>query len=154
VNITRVALADLPELLPLMRGYCDFYEVAPSDAALRKLSLTLLEHPDTAGLQLIARELEGAAIGFTTLYWTYSTASASAIGVMNDLYIAPHARTKGLGAALIRACEAECAARSADDGVGDGPHQHASSGLVRPLPRRALGVGELLARTQPTLSTV
>jgi ribosomal protein S18 acetylase RimI-like enzyme len=111
VNIARVALDDLPELLPLLRGYCAFYEVAPSDAALRELSLTLLEHPDTAGLQLIVRELDGAAVGFATLYWTYSTTSASAIGVMNDLYIAPHARTKGLGAALIRACEAECAVR-------------------------------------------
>jgi GNAT superfamily N-acetyltransferase len=109
--IARVTASDLVELLPLMRGYCDFYAVAPSDAALRNLSLTLLEHPDTAGLQLIARELEGAAIGFATLYWTYSTTSASAIGVMNDLYVAPDARTKGLGAALIRACEAECAAR-------------------------------------------
>ena len=109
--IARVTASDLEELLPLLRGYCDFYEVAPSDAALRELSVTLLEHPDTAGLQLIVRELDGAAVGFATLYWTYSTTSASAIGVMNDLYIAPHARTKGLGAALIRACEAECAAR-------------------------------------------
>jgi ribosomal protein S18 acetylase RimI-like enzyme len=111
VSITRVALADLPELVGLMRGYCDFYEVAPGDAALRALSLTLLEHPDTAGVQLIARDARGAAVGFTTLYWSYSTTSASAIGVMNDLYVAPHARAKGLGAALIRACEAECAAR-------------------------------------------
>ena len=62
-------------------------------------------------MQLIARDLDGAAVGFATLYWTYSTTSASAIGVMNDLFVAPRARAKGLGAALIRACEAECAAR-------------------------------------------
>ena len=34
-NISTVTEADLAELLPLMRGYCDFYSVAPSDAALR-----------------------------------------------------------------------------------------------------------------------
>ena len=33
---------------------------------------------------------------------------------MNDLYVAPDARGSGLGAELIRACEAECAARGVE----------------------------------------
>jgi GNAT superfamily N-acetyltransferase len=109
--ITRVGVSDLDELIPLMRGYCDFYEVAPSDAALRALALTLLEHPDTSGVQLIARDDQDSAIGFATLFWSYSTLSATAIGVMNDLYVDAAARSTGVGAALIRACEAECASR-------------------------------------------
>ena len=109
--ITRVAIADLDELLPLMRGYCDFYEVAPADAALRALALTLIEHPDTSGVQLIARDDDGTAIGFATLFWSYSTLAATSIGVMNDLYVDAGARSRGLGAALIRTCEAECANR-------------------------------------------
>jgi GNAT superfamily N-acetyltransferase len=108
--ITRVGVADLDELVALMRGYCDFYEVAPSDAALRALALTLIERPDTAGVQLIARE-DDEAVGFATVFWSYSTLSACAIGIMNDLYVAAAARGKGVGAELIRACEAECAAR-------------------------------------------
>jgi len=114
VTLTRVGLADLDELIPLMRGYCDFYEVAPGDAALRALALTLLEHPDTAGVQLIARDERGTAIGFATVFWSYSTLSAAPIGVMNDLYVDAAARSSGVGAALIRACAAECARR----GVG------------------------------------
>jgi GNAT superfamily N-acetyltransferase len=110
--IERVGERDLDELLPLLRGYCDFYEVAPSDDALLALSRTLIEHPDSAGLQLIARTDEDRSpLGFATIFWSYSTLSASAIAIMNDLYVAPHARRGGLGAALIRACEAECAAR-------------------------------------------
>jgi GNAT superfamily N-acetyltransferase len=109
VTITRVGACDLDELMPLMRGYCDFYEVAPRDAALR--ALALLEHPDTAGVQLIARDGQGAAVGFATLFWSYSTLSAEAIGVMNDLYVDAAARSAGVGAALIRACEAACANR-------------------------------------------
>ena len=58
--IARVTRDDLDDLLPLMRGYCDFYEVAPSDAALRALSLTLIANPDTSGVQLIAREDGGS----------------------------------------------------------------------------------------------
>ena len=109
--ITRVGVSDLDELIPLMRGYCDFYEVAPSDAVLRALALTLLEHPDTSGVQLIARDDQGSAIGFATLFWSYSTLAATAIGVMNDLYVDAAARSTGVGAALIAACETECAAR-------------------------------------------
>ena len=110
--IARVGFADLDELLPLMRGYCEFYEAWPSDAALRALSLTLIENPDSTGVQLIARdEHSGKAIGFATLFWTFSTLTASAIGVMNDLFVDPEARSRGVGAALIAACEAECAAR-------------------------------------------
>lgn len=107
--ITLVGPGDLGELLPLMRAYCDFYEVAPSDDDLRALALTLIEHPDTSGVQLIARDGDGVATGFATIFWSYSTLSACAIGVMNDLYVAPGARGRGLGAALIEACEAHCA---------------------------------------------
>ena len=112
--ITRVGVADLDDLAPLMRGYCDFYEVSPSDGSLRALALTLIEHPDTSGLQLIARGDGGEPVGFATIFWSYSTLSASAIGVMNDLYVAPDARGSGLGAELIRACEAECASRGVE----------------------------------------
>ena len=66
--ITRAGIADLDTLLPLMRGYCDFYEVSPSDEQLRALALTLIEHPGTSGVQLIARE--GAEpVGFATIFW-------------------------------------------------------------------------------------
>ena len=71
----------------------------------------VIEHPDTAGVQLIARDDEDGAIGFATVYWSYSTLAARAIGVMNDLYVAEAARGRGLGAELIGACEVECAAR-------------------------------------------
>ena len=108
--ITRVGSDDLDALIPLMREYCDFYEVSPSEDALRGLAKALIEDPDGAGVQLLARE-DGGAAGFATIFWSYSTLSATAIGIMNDLFVAPAARGRGIGAALIRACEAECAAR-------------------------------------------
>jgi len=94
---------DLPDLLPLMRGYCDFYEADPSDDALLALSRALIADPEHEGVQLIARDDGGAAIGFATVYWTWSTASAGRIGTMNDLYVAPEGRGSGAAEALIRA---------------------------------------------------
>ena len=96
-----------------MRGYCEFYEVAPSDDALLALSRALIGDPDGEGVQLLARDWRGRAVAFATVFWSWSTLSASRIGVMNDLYVAEHARGSGIADALIRACAERCRRRGA-----------------------------------------
>ena len=98
---------DLPDLLALMRAYCDFYEVAPEDEALLAMSRALISDPEREGVQLIARGPAGDALGFATVFWTWSTTRAARIGVMNDLYVAPAARGTGIADALIRGCAEE-----------------------------------------------
>jgi GNAT superfamily N-acetyltransferase len=105
--IATVTEADLPELLSLMRGYCDFYEVDPSDDALLTLARVLIADPDQ-GLQLIARDDDGSASGFATIFWTWSTLTAAKLGVMNDLFVAEDARGGGIADALIAACVEHC----------------------------------------------
>jgi GNAT superfamily N-acetyltransferase len=112
-SITRVGAADLGDLLPLVRAYCDFYEVAPTDDALIAVSRTLIEDPEREGLQLLARDGRGQAVAFATLYWCWSTSEASRIGVMNDLFVAEPARGHGVAEALIDTCRGECTARGA-----------------------------------------
>jgi GNAT superfamily N-acetyltransferase len=107
-GIARVRAGDVDEVMPLLRGYCEFYEAAPSEAALRGVCEALLEAPDTAGIQLLARLEDGTAVGLATLFWTFSTLNAGPIGLMNDLYVAPAARGRGIGATLIEACAGEC----------------------------------------------
>jgi GNAT superfamily N-acetyltransferase len=109
--IQTVTEADLPELLPLMRGYCDFYEVGPSDEALLAMSRELIADPRKEGLQVIARADDGRAVGFATVFWTWTTLSASRIGVMNDLFVTPDARGSGAAADLIEACAERCRER-------------------------------------------
>jgi GNAT superfamily N-acetyltransferase len=111
--IATVTEADLPELLPLMRGYCDFYEVNPSDDELLALSRELLASPELDGVQLIARDDEGRAVGFATIFWTWSTLSASRIAVMNDLFVSADARGAGTADALIAACAERARERGA-----------------------------------------
>jgi GNAT superfamily N-acetyltransferase len=112
-SISSVAPGDLDELLVLMRAYCDFYAVAPSDESLRRLAEALIADPEHEGLQLLGRGEDGRAVGFATLYWTWSTTDACRIGVMNDLFVTEAARGKGLAEALIGACRTECAKRGA-----------------------------------------
>jgi GNAT superfamily N-acetyltransferase len=113
--IAIVAEDDLPDLLRLMRGYCDFYEVGPSDDALLAMSRTLIDDP-AQGVQLVARDDDsGAAIGFATIFWTWQTLSASRLGVMNDLFVVEGARGGGVADALIAACVERCRERGATE---------------------------------------
>ena len=96
-----------------MRGYCDFYEVGPSDDALLALSRALLADPEREGIQLVARDADGRVLGFATVFWTWSTLSAARIGVMNDLFVAPEARGTGAAEALIAECAERCRTRGA-----------------------------------------
>jgi GNAT superfamily N-acetyltransferase len=108
MRITVVDSTDLPELLSLVRAYCDFYQVTPSDRELLELSRSLLADPQREGLQLLARDHAGSAVGFATLYWTWQTLAAARVGVMNDLFVAPEARGMGVAEGLIAACQERC----------------------------------------------
>ena len=112
-SVARAAEADLPELLRLLRAYCDFYGAAPSDEGLLGMARALLDDPLREGVQLLARDDTGRAVGFATVLWTWSTLRAARIGVMNDLFVEPGARGSGAADALIEACRAEAGAHGA-----------------------------------------
>jgi GNAT superfamily N-acetyltransferase len=103
-----VTTADLPDLLPLVRAYCDFYDVAPTDDALLAVSRALIADPDREGVQLIARSDGGEAVGFATVYWTWDTLIATRTGIMHDLFVRPPDRGTGVADRLIGACVDEC----------------------------------------------
>jgi len=103
-----VVEADLPQLLPLVRSYCEFYEVAPTDAALLAVSRALIADPDREGVQLMARDDEKGAVGFATVYWSWDTLIAARTGIMHDLFVLPSARGTGVADLLISACLEEC----------------------------------------------
>jgi GNAT superfamily N-acetyltransferase len=128
--IATVTEADLDELLPLMRGYCDFYEVAPSDEALLAMSRKLIADPELEGMQLIARDDDGAAVGFATIFWTWSTLTADRLGVMNDLFVSEAARGSGHADALIAECAARCRERGATELAWQTAHSNARAQAV------------------------
>jgi GNAT superfamily N-acetyltransferase len=112
-SVSLVGDEDLDELLPLMRAYADFYEVSPTDEQLLSLSRALIASPEHEGVQFIARDSTGIAIGFATVFWLWSTLSASRVGLMNDLFVAERGRGTGAAEALIERCRAACLERGA-----------------------------------------
>jgi GNAT superfamily N-acetyltransferase len=105
--------ADLADLLPMLRAYCDFYRVEPSDDRLLALATALIDNP-AEGVQLIAREGDGTPLGFATVYWTWQTLHAARVGVLNDLFVVPASRGSGTGRALIERCRELCRERGAE----------------------------------------
>lgn len=107
VSVKRVEKADLEVLLPLVRAYCDFYEVDPADEALLALSRRLIEDPVSEGIQLIARTPGGTPIGFATIYWSWDTTIGGRLAIMHDLYVTPEARGTGAAQTLMHECATE-----------------------------------------------
>lgn len=103
MEIRPVAEADLPALLPLMRGYCTFYGSSPGDEALEALARTFLAAPDREGRQFVAVAGSGELLGYATVLWSWDTTLAARIAVMEDLFVDERARGEGVGRALIEA---------------------------------------------------
>lgn len=103
MRIGAVGRADVDDLLPMLSDYCDFYSANPGEAKLRALTERLIAHSEE-GVQLIARDGDGAALGFATVYWTWQTLVAGRLGILHDLYVRPSSRGAGVGRALIDAC--------------------------------------------------
>jgi GNAT superfamily N-acetyltransferase len=97
---------EVEELLPLMRAYCDFYESSPTDEGLRTMLRTLIDDP-SQGAVFIARD-GGRAVGVATLDWKWSSLKGARMGYLEDLYVEPDSRGKGIADALIEICAQRC----------------------------------------------
>jgi GNAT superfamily N-acetyltransferase len=106
VEIRGARVDEIEEMLPLIRAYCEFYETEPQDEGLREMFRTLITDP-SQGAVFIARD-GGRAVGFAALDWKWSSLKAARMGYLEDLFVDPEARGKGIADALIEACAARC----------------------------------------------
>jgi GNAT superfamily N-acetyltransferase len=106
VEIRPARPDEIEEMLPLIRAYCEFYEAEPNDEGLRKMFETLITDP-SQGAVFIARD-DGRAVGFATLDWKWSSLKAARIGYLEDLFVDPDARGRGIADALIEICAERC----------------------------------------------
>jgi ribosomal protein S18 acetylase RimI-like enzyme len=110
VLVRPARLEDRGPLIELIKGYFGFYHAPfPGESKLRALLDALEADPDR-GAQLVA-EADGHLLGFATLYSCYDTLLADRILVMNDLFVDPAARDRGVGAALFDASLAYASAK-------------------------------------------
>ena len=109
VEIRLARVDEIEQMLPLIRAYCEFYETEPNDAGLRHMFETLITDP-SQGAVFIARD-DGRAVGFATVDWKWSSLKAARVGYLEDLFVDPAARGRGIADALIEACAGRCRER-------------------------------------------
>ncbi|KJJ42239.1 acetyltransferase [Bacillus subtilis] len=102
MNIRQANTSDIASIALLFNQYREFYKQASDPQGAEIFLKARLEHHES--IILIAEE-DGEFIGFTQLYPTFSSVSMQRIYILNDLFVAPHARTKGAGGQLLSAAK-------------------------------------------------
>ncbi len=100
VAVRQATVEDLDLLVPLFDAYRQFYRQPSEPQRARRFLLERFEHSQS----VIFLSLDGAAaIGFTQLYPSFSSGAMARIFILNDLFVAPEARGRGAGTALLHA---------------------------------------------------
>ncbi len=107
--IETVTERNLDEVLPLIAAYQRFYQVPVVDDERNRVFFSTFARGDERGIQFLYRSDEGRAVGFATLYFSFSSTAAEPTAVMNDLYVSPAVRSGGIGRSLIEHVRAHAA---------------------------------------------
>ena len=92
---------DLDALVPLFDGYRQFYGRTADRPGARAFLAERMARGDSA--VLLARDAGWTAAGFAQLYPSFSSTRMARIYILNDLYVAPPARRRGVGSSLLQA---------------------------------------------------
>jgi GNAT superfamily N-acetyltransferase len=103
MEIREATVEDIPALMPLFRGYFDFYESDPDDADVEVLLREVIAAPEDEAYLLVATDDDGKLVGFANNDWKWSSLRGKKIVLMDDLFVHPDARGDGYADALINA---------------------------------------------------
>jgi GNAT superfamily N-acetyltransferase len=103
IDVSALREEEFETLLPLIAAYQRFYEVVDVDADRNRFFFRRFLAPSEIGLLLAARDETGLILGYACLYWHFSSLQAVDTVLMNDLFVVPEARGRGIGRALIEA---------------------------------------------------
>jgi GNAT superfamily N-acetyltransferase len=106
VEVTSVTGTNLPEPLKLLERSLREGEPVPEDFA-RQLRGAV----ESGELEVLAASSEGHVVGVALLAYRLSVSAARPFASIEDLYVDPDARRRGVGRALLEAVGERCAAR-------------------------------------------
>ena len=102
IEIRRATSRDASSLAALFDAYRVFYGQCSNAHAAKDFIGSRLEH-DESVIFLAACGVGNAPVGFTQLYPTFSSISLSRRLILNDLFVQPTARGRGIGRLLLKA---------------------------------------------------
>jgi ribosomal protein S18 acetylase RimI-like enzyme len=98
MNVRRAVSSDLDTVTELFDAYRRFYRLPADLARARRFILDRLTREDSV---IFLAEEDDQVLGFTQLYPSLSSLSTARVWVLNDLFVAPEGRRKGVGEALL-----------------------------------------------------
>ena len=106
MNIVSATINDLNIVAPLFDRYRVFYEKASDlDGAVAFLSDRLRNNESVIYL---AKDDDGKGLGFIQLYPLFSSTRMSRLWLLNDLFVDPSARRKGIAKLLLERAKEHC----------------------------------------------
>ena len=106
VKVTPVAAADLREPLKLLENWLRDGEPVPS-AFLHQLQ----RHVEAGVLEVLAARLEERTVGVLTVAFRPNISLGAPFASIEDLYVVPDARRRGVGRSLLQAAQERCVDR-------------------------------------------
>lgn len=106
VIVREAVLADVPDMVSLLRELFSVEEDFQFDAARARAGLELLLSDSRGGGHAWVAERDGAVVGMCSLQVLISTAEGGPVGLIEDVIVSRAYQGKGIGASLLRAAEA------------------------------------------------
>lgn len=110
VNVRAAASRDLPQLLALVRRYWEFEQIEGFEALPIEMLLQRLLGDPRLGTAWVA-EADGALIGYLVAVMVLSLEHRGVMAEIDECFVLPEARARGVGARLLETAEAALAAR-------------------------------------------
>jgi ribosomal protein S18 acetylase RimI-like enzyme len=104
--VRRATLEDVETVAALLDAYRQFYGREPDLELAREFLRERLRRNEC--IVYLAENAEGVPLGFAQLYPSFSSVALARTFVLNDLYVVPTARRRGVGGALLGAATAFC----------------------------------------------
>jgi GNAT superfamily N-acetyltransferase len=109
-EIRRALPSDIPPLLALVRRYWDFESIKGFDALRIELVLKQLLGDAATGMIFLAESQE-LLLGYLIVVLVMSVEHQGLTGEIDEFFVLPEARSRGVGAQLLAAAEAALARR-------------------------------------------
>lgn len=110
MNVRAAAPRDIPQLLSLIRRYWEFEQIAGFDALRIEMLLQRLLGEPRLGAAWVAEE-SGRIAGYLVAATVLSLEHGGLMAEIDELFVLPEVRARGIGARLLTVAEAELAAR-------------------------------------------
>ena len=101
--IEAVSETNIDDVLPLIRSYQAFYNVADISDERNWEFFSQFGESNPSGCQFLYRE-NSIATSFATVYFSYASSITAKVAILNDLYVAPGSRGQGIAKQLIEHC--------------------------------------------------